>query len=316
MNNGTSILQKNETLYKQITWEANSNRVFISSGFNCDSGCLYCYIFDEGYSHGFPITGKLSGNALRKLLVGNRNFHTGKYGTIIAFGCISDPFHPRLEAKTLEYIQALSDLCNPIQFATKFPLTTHAFNVISSVSNPIYPMITVTTLRQYRVLEPNAPAPTARLALINKLSKTGFKTTLYFKPVIPGINDNEHETIIQAAKASGASYLVAGKAYLNERIFNRLRQAGFDTSDLSKRGVDTMQPVWVKSKISPVRSHEILNHIVSEARRNGLKAFKDSVCVISDDLGISCPIQANIPECCSGHEFSPISSLPDRQILH
>ena len=226
-------MQQKTCLYRQIIWEPDFNRVFISSGFNCNSVCLYCYIFDEGYSSDVPAPGKLSGEAIRNILHEDNHFQIGKYGTTIAFGCVSDPFHPSLEAKTLEYIQSFSDLGNPIQFATKFPLSDKAIKVISDVSNPIYPMITITTLKYCKRLEPNAPKPILRLALMKQLSEIGLRTTLLYKPVIPGINDKEHESIIQAAVLKGASYLVAGIAYMNEKIVHKLKQEGFDTSETS-----------------------------------------------------------------------------------
>jgi len=292
--------------YQQLIWEPKKNRVFISSGFGCPVGCIYCYIYEDGYSLAEPILGKLSSKALKDSLLSNKRFRVGKSGTIVAFGCVSDPFHPVLEARTLEYIETLSDMENPIQFAAKFSPSEEGLKVILSVPNPVYPMISISSLEHYKLLEPGAPLPETRLSTIKHLSEIGLKTTLFYKPVIPGINDHEYRSMINAALENGAEYFVAGIAYMNDNLIEKLGQNRFDVRELRGKGVDMLQPVWMRKKISPVMSHDLLDSIVREARNSGLKAFKDSVCVIADDLGIQCPVQASNPRFCSGHNRATV----------
>jgi len=162
-------------------------------------------------------------------------------------------------------------------------------------------MISVCTLDIHSSLEPGAPSPTIRLNTIKELSDAGFCTTLLCKPVIPGVNDQERHRIIASAKKCGAKNLVAGIMYVNNFLDQALQRSGFDTSRLNQRGTDKYQPIWVKNEIAPVKSHDLLDSIIEEARQAGLKAFKDSVCVISEDLKYPCPVEKAYPNFCSGH---------------
>jgi DNA repair photolyase len=55
-----------------------------------------------------------------------------------------------------------------------------------------------------RLLEPRAAQPHARLAAIRELSEAGIPTGVLVAPVIPGLNDHEIPSILQAAAQAGA----------------------------------------------------------------------------------------------------------------
>ena len=289
------------TLYEPLVWQTHTNRVFLSSGFDCPVGCVYCYIYNDGYALGPPRPSRLTGDEVKRRLVSDSRFKAGKNGTIVSIGCVSEPFHPVLEEKTLEYMESLSDLGNPIQFAAKFPVSDWGIRRIAKIDAPVYPMISISTLKNYRALEPAAPPPLARLAGIRKLANAGLHTTLLFKPVMPGVNENEQDQVIRAALDYGAKSLVAGIMYINNYLAKKLEESGFDTKSLQTRGTDPVQPIWVENEISPVKSHDLLDSIIQKARLAGLKAFKDTVCVISEDLRIACPVRGAYPQFCSGH---------------
>jgi len=264
-------------LYEPIIWQPRTNRVFLSPGFDCPVGCIYCYIYNDGYALAQPTPVKLSGIDLKQKLESDPRFRRGREGTIISIGCDSEPFHPALAGKTLEYMQSLSELGNPIQFATKFPLSEPAITSISKLASPVYPMVSLCSIKNHTLLEPAAPNPDSRLLSLERMVRAGLRVTLLYKPVIPGVNDSESEAIIHTAVEYKASYLVAGIMYANNYLADKLEEKGFDTGMLRQRSIDLVQPVWIKSDISPVRSHDLLDSIVIRARTEGISAFKYTV---------------------------------------
>ncbi|MFN4098987.1 MAG: radical SAM protein, partial [Pararhodobacter sp.] len=55
-----------------------------------------------------------------------------------------------------------------------------------------------------RAMEPRAPTPQRRLAMIRALSEAGVPVRLMMAPLIPGLTDHEIEAIMAAAKEAGA----------------------------------------------------------------------------------------------------------------
>jgi DNA repair photolyase len=66
--------------------------------------------------------------------------------------------------------------------------------------------LSVTTLdrKLARIMEPRAATPQRRLEAIRALSAAGIPTGVMFAPAIPALNDDELETILNAAAAAGA----------------------------------------------------------------------------------------------------------------
>jgi DNA repair photolyase len=56
-----------------------------------------------------------------------------------------------------------------------------------------------------RAMEPRASAPHRRLEAIRALSAAGIPTGVMTAPMIPGLNDHEMESILEAAKEAGAT---------------------------------------------------------------------------------------------------------------
>jgi DNA repair photolyase len=67
--------------------------------------------------------------------------------------------------------------------------------------------VSVTTLdrRLARAMEPRAATPPRRLEAISGLSRAGIPTAVMFAPVIPALNDDELESVLDAATKAGAT---------------------------------------------------------------------------------------------------------------
>jgi DNA repair photolyase len=65
--------------------------------------------------------------------------------------------------------------------------------------------LSVTTLdaELARRMEPRAATPMRRLETLRRLSQAGVPTTVMVAPVIPALNDNEIERILEAAQVAG-----------------------------------------------------------------------------------------------------------------
>ena len=91
----------------------------IHTGLGCRFGCVYCYIYDMGFTYK-PRPYRLTGLQLAYAVASNPSIALGLNGTPMAFGSITEPFMDETTHRTVEYMEAISNyLENPIQFSTK-----------------------------------------------------------------------------------------------------------------------------------------------------------------------------------------------------
>jgi DNA repair photolyase len=76
--------------------------------------------------------------------------------------------------------------------------------------------ISITTLdrKLARSMEPRAATPQRRLDAVRRLTDAGCPVTVMFAPVIPGLNDQELEAVLEASAAAGAT----GAGYVLVRL--------------------------------------------------------------------------------------------------
>ena len=207
----------------------------IHTGIGCSFRCIYCYIEDMG----FPWTIKpypLSGLELVYALVRNPYFIPGRYGTLIAIGSVTEPFTKETREKSFEYIEHIARyLGNPIQFSTKAYLSINDAKRLAHIDKGISPLITIISLKHSNKLEPFAPSPEKRLETIRNLSSQGLKPILFYRPVIPGINDTEYKELLSLAKKNGAIGVVVGSLRVTRLIISRLKTVGFNIDPILKR---------------------------------------------------------------------------------
>ncbi len=207
----------------------------VHTGIGCPLKCLYCYIGDMG----FPWTIKpypLNPLQLVYALASNPYFIPGDRGTFIALGSVTEPFLEIVKEKTIGYIEAIAKyLGNPIQFSTKMYLSKEDVIRLKEADQGISPLVTIVTLKHYKRLEPYAPNPLRRMETIENLSKAGLKPILFYRPVIPGINDREYRELLSLAREYGAKGVVVGGFRVTENILSRLEKAGFNTTYVIER---------------------------------------------------------------------------------
>ena len=181
----------------------------------CEHGCIYCFARPThaylGLSPGLDFETKILFKPdAAKLLVAE--LASPKYRCdVVAMGTNTDPYQPvERELKvTRQILRVLSDFNNPVGIVTKNHLVTRDIDILGDMArrNLDEVFLSVTTLDRdlARAMEPRASAPYRRLEAIRRLAEAGVPVGVMTAPMIPGLNDHEMESILEAAMDAGAT---------------------------------------------------------------------------------------------------------------
>jgi DNA repair photolyase len=104
----------------------------------------------------------------------------------------------------------LAEFRNPAIVITKSQLVARDADVLAELAQhqaaEVFLSITTLDGELARRLEPRATQPSGRLAAIRALAEAGVPVGTLVAPVIPGLNDHEIPTILEAAATAGARY--------------------------------------------------------------------------------------------------------------
>ena len=180
----------------------------------CEHGCIYCFARPThaylGLSPGLDFETKiLFKPEAAKLLTAE--LAAPKYKcAVMAMGTNTDPYQPvERELKvTRQILRVLSDFNHPVGIVTKNHLVTRDIDILADMArrNLAEVFLSVTTLDRdlARAMEPRASTPQRRLDAIRALATAGIPVGVMTAPMIPGLNDHEMETILDAAVDAGA----------------------------------------------------------------------------------------------------------------
>jgi len=256
----------------------------VHSAIGCNVGCIYCYIGDMGFSTNYVEAYGLNGEELVYALLSNKYFLPGETGTYLAFGSVTEPFHPIAKKKTLEYITAVSKyLKNPIQISTKFPISKSEIKIIKTIKSSVNFLITIITLNKAKMLEPHAPSVESRLDFISLLRKEGFKPMLFLRPLIPGVNIDEAEDLLREAKKKGAVAAVIGGFRVTPTILSKLKKHGLNVERILARLRGSLR----ERMQVPVKMADIKSEIVKLCIEIGLIPFKSACCANTYNIFLS-----------------------------
>jgi DNA repair photolyase len=181
----------------------------------CEHGCIYCFARPThaylGLSPGLDFESKLFMKPDAPELL-ERELSAAKYSPrTIAIGTNTDPYQP-IEKKyeiMRRILQVLDRANHPVGIVTKSAMVLRDIDILSSMAKRKLAKValSVTTLDPAlaRVMEPRAATPQRRLNALRELSAAGIPTTVMVAPIIPAINDEEIERILDAAKAAGCT---------------------------------------------------------------------------------------------------------------
>jgi DNA repair photolyase len=182
----------------------------------CEHGCIYCYARPShaflNMSPGLDFETRLIARpGIAKLL--SAELCKARYKVApIAIGTNTDPYQP-IEAEfgvTREILEVLRDFRHPVQVTTRGTLIERDLDILGEMAamGLAQVSISVTTLDAglARKMEPRAPSPLRRIAMIRALAGAGVPVRVQVSPVIPALTDHELESILEAAAEAGATH--------------------------------------------------------------------------------------------------------------
>ena len=186
----------------------------------CGHGCLYCYASSYIPRFDQPRPKKDFIARLKK------EIKKIPAGSTLTMANSSDPYTPPEKHLRLTQ-QALKILAgHPVRLllVTKSDLILRDIDILKNL--PVVVAITVTTLSQSlaKRLEPGAPAPAKRLKALAELSRN-MPVLARLDPIIPGLNENEIEALVKAAKDSGCRQITTSVYKARPDNLARLRRA-------------------------------------------------------------------------------------------
>ncbi len=200
-----------------ITWNRTPDLPFdrsINPYRGCEHGCSYCFARPShaylGLSPGLDFETRLvarpnAAEVLRRELSSRRY----KVATI-AIGTNTDPYQPieRTWKITRSCLQVLAEFRHPVAIVTKGALIEQDIDILAPMAalGLVRVGISLTTLNDAlsRRMEPRAPGPKRRLAIIRRLTQAGIPVRLLTSPIVPGLTDHEIEAMLAAGQAAGA----------------------------------------------------------------------------------------------------------------
>jgi DNA repair photolyase len=182
----------------------------------CEHGCIYCFARPThaylGYSPGLDFETKIvfKPEAARLL---EKEFSRAAYKPeTIVLGSNTDPYQP--VERTLNITRSILEVCerfnHPVSIVTKSAGILRDADILARMAAKHLACvhISITTLDPVlaRAMEPRAASPARRLAALAALNQAGIPAGVLASPMIPGVNDAELESILEAAAKCGATH--------------------------------------------------------------------------------------------------------------
>ena len=192
----------------------------------CRHACRYCYArpthefwgMDAGREFEQRVFAKVNApQVLRQELK-----KPGWRGESIAIGTASDPYEPAESQYELtrRILQVLADFRNPASITTKGVLVRRDVDVLRELSEvaEVRVNFSIGSLDEevWKLTEPGAPRPQARLEAMEYLVDNGISAGVMMAPLLPGISDHEENinAVAHAARNHGAQFLGANLLFL------------------------------------------------------------------------------------------------------
>lgn len=180
----------------------------------CENGCAYCYARPTheylGFSAGLDFETKILVKEDAPALLRKELAAAKWQPKVVALSGVTDPYQPierRLQL-TRRCLEVFVEFRNPVGVVTKNHLVCRDTDLLSELAQhqAAAAFLSITTLdaELARRMEPRATQPAGRLAAINELAQAGVPVGVLVAPVIPGLNDHEIPSILDAAAKAGA----------------------------------------------------------------------------------------------------------------
>jgi DNA repair photolyase len=205
----TSILSKNDSPDIPFDYSLNPYK-------GCEHGCPYCYARPShqywGLSAGVDFESKIFIKTDAPALLSDRFQQAAWTPQTVSLSGNTDPYQPverELEI-TRGCLKVFAQHRNPVSIVTKSALIRRDIDVLAELAEQglVTVSISLTTTDDSLggALEPRASRPSLRLKAIRALADAGIPVGILLAPLIPGLNDEEVPSILQAASDHGAAW--------------------------------------------------------------------------------------------------------------
>jgi DNA repair photolyase len=207
----------------------------INPYFGCEHGCKYCYV---------PNVLKVSRDdwgyfvevRINMPLVLAKELKNKKQG-VVGISTVTDAYQP-LEKKykvTRYCLEQLLKYDFPICIQTKSLLVNRDIDLIKNFSNAEV-MVSIGTLddAQRQILEPKSAKITDRLEVLEKFSKTGVKTSVFFGPIYPTTSLKQAINLIDLCVEYGASEIMIDSLHMKTGIDKIIKKSLASRQDILK----------------------------------------------------------------------------------
>jgi DNA repair photolyase len=202
-----------------ITWQTSPDLPFdrsINPYRGCEHGCIYCYARPThaflNLSPGLDFETRLIARPGIADVLAEELRHPGYTVGPLAIGTNTDPYQP-IEAEygiMRQVLGVLGEFRHPVWITTRGALVERDIDLLAPMAAEGLAAVSVsiTTLNDdlARRMEPRAPRPARRLAMIRALAAAGIPVRVQVSPIIPALTDHEMEPILEAAAAAGARH--------------------------------------------------------------------------------------------------------------
>lgn len=183
----------------------------------CEHGCIYCFARPSHAFHdlspGLDFETQLYAKTNAAKILAAEFAKPGYTPKTLALGMNTDAYQP-LEARygiTRQILEVCLEHRHPVSIVTKGRLILRDQDLLQALArdNLIQVMLSLTSMDPAlkRSLEPRAAGPQARLQVIRQLRDASIPVGALLAPVIPWINDDQIESLIDAAAAAGAQQI-------------------------------------------------------------------------------------------------------------
>ena len=182
----------------------------------CEHGCVYCFARPShaymGYSPGLDFETKLFAKPNAAALLERELARPNYKPRTIAMGTNTDPYQPAEKTYRImrSILKRMDQFRHPVTILTKSHMVTRDIDLLKPLAERglTRVMLSITTLDKSlaRHMEPRASSPARRLDAIKRLKDAGIPVGVMTAPLIPHLNDDELETLLEKARDAGADY--------------------------------------------------------------------------------------------------------------
>lgn len=198
----------------------------------CEHGCSYCYARPthayRNLSPGVDFETRIFAKVNAAELLRKELSRPGYRCEVISLGANTDAYQPA--ERKLGVTRGILEVCNefnqPIGIVTKNAMVERDLDILVPMAQKrlVNVFISVNNLDHElaRRLEPRCSAPVRRLQAIRALAEAGVPVGVLVAPVIPFLNDDQIEAVLEAAYEAGATqagYVVLRLPYEVKTLF-------------------------------------------------------------------------------------------------